>query len=427
MLVFWMIAVLFILIALGLILPPLLRNKADKTAKREEINISVYQDQLEELENDLANGTISNEQYVGAKVDIEKNLLDDVDSDINSTDDVAKSEVQNSIASSKMGKAVAVAMVILLPAISIGLYGKWGAGEAGLDPQNAVAEVNTDQHELSLDDMLAQLEGRLQANPNDGEGWYMLARTYQFMQRYDDAVSAFERSIKLGGGQSADVLSSYADVRAMANGRITDDRTIEILEQALQIDPKHTKSLWLAGTAAYQMQEYKSALAYWERLYEALPEGGEDRAQIAVNINEVKSLMGTPIMLQSAPVDEQEEELVATTARITGSVGLANEISAKASPEDTVFVFARAVQGSRMPLAIVRKQVKDLPFEFVLDDSQAMSPQMKLSSHTNVIVGARVSKSGDAIPQAGDLEGFSGELILSSNVPVALVIDTVIN
>ena len=419
MLVFWMIVIVFMLIALGLILPPLLRNKEHKTAKRQEINISVYQDQLEELENDLANGTISDKQYAEAKLDIEKNLLDDVDSE--------DAEKTGPASGQKLGKVMAGVMVVLIPAISVGLYGQWGAGEAGLDPQNAVAEVNTDQHELSLDDMLAQLEGRLQANPNDGEGWYMLARTYQFMQRYDDSVEAFERAIKLGGGQSADVLASYADVRAMANGRITDDRTIEILEQALQIDPKHTKSLWLAGTTAYQTQEFKSALKYWERLYDALPEGGEDRAQIAVNINEVKSLMGTPIMLQSAPVGEQEDKLVATTARITGSVGLANEISAKASPEDTVFVFARAVQGSRMPLAIVRKQVKDLPFEFVLDDSQAMSPQMKLSSHTNVIVGARVSKSGDAIPQAGDLEGFSGELILSSNVPVALVIDTVIN
>jgi len=426
MLVFWMIAILFIVIALGLILPPLLRNKEHKTAKREEINISVYQDQLEELENDLANGTISQEQYAGAKLDIEKNLLDDVD-----LVEKASNGESSVPLNSKLSKVVAGVMVVVIPAVAVTLYGKWGAGEAGLDPENAVAEVSNEQHDLDIDQLLVQLEARLQAEPNDGEGWYMLARTYQFMQRYDDSVIAFERAIKLGGGQSADILANYADVRAMANGRMTDARTIEILEQALQIDPKHTKSLWLAGTTAYQTKEFKTALKYWERLYDALPEGGEERTQILANINEAKSLMGTPIMLQAPPQSAnalvKNDSLITGVARITGSVGLANEISAKASPEDTVFIFARAVQGPKMPLAIVRKQVKDLPFEFVLDDSQAMSPQMKLSSFTHVIVGARVSKSGDAMPQAGDLEGFSDELALSSEASVSLVIDTVIN
>ena len=415
MLVFASIAAAFIVVALAFVLPPLLKKRVDdKVIAHKELTVTVYQDQLRELENDLKNGTISEEQYQQAKTDIEHNLLADVE--------LAEARAAEA-GKTRPGKGVAIAVALFLPLMSVGLYNLWGAGAAGLDPESAVPAVQAQQHQQQdIEQLLQQLLARLEQQPDDLEGWYMLGRTYQFLRRFPEAVEAFDKAVKLGGDRSADVLSSYADALAMANGRRLTPEAENLLEQALKADPFHAKSLWLAGTAAYQNQNYPKALQYWERLLSVLPPGSEDARQILANINQTRSLAGMPPLTAEAAGVVGAQPVAG--AEITGRVSLDPALAAEVDPEATVFVFARAAQGPRMPLAIVRKQVKDLPFEFVLNDSMAMNPQMTLSRFPQVVVGARVSRSGDAMPQPGDLEGYTGPVRIADNQPIRIVIDS---
>lgn len=425
MLGFWAILAVFIIIAFAFLLPPLLRNRdTSGIVARKDLTVTVYQDQFAELENDLKNEVISQDQYDQAKVDLEKNLLEDMGKadELDDLEKVAPSPLSNKIA--------AVIIVACMPIASITLYNAWGSGAAAIDPESVPVAVKNEQHKDDIEGMVNTLLARLQQDPADGEGWYMLGKTYQFLKKYPEAVNAFEKSLPLGGSQNADVLASYADAIAMASNRVLTDKAVSVLKQALEIDPRHVKSLWLVGTSAYQEKNYPEALKYWERLVKVLPAGSDEEKQITANIGEVRSLMGMPPMANITPSTAAgsvaEGASVVSDARIQGTVSLGGAVASQASPEDTVFVFARAASGPRMPLAIVRKQVKDIPFDFTLDDSLAMNPSMKLSSVPKVIVGARVSKSGNAIPQPGDLEGMSSVLDVSQSAPLSLVINNVV-
>jgi len=424
MLGFWAIVAIFIAITFAFLLPPLLRTRdTSGIVARKDLTVTVYQDQFAELENDLKNEVISQDQYDQAKVDLEKNLLEDIGK-ADQADEIEKAK------SSPLGNKIAAGIIIAcVPIFSVTLYNAWGGGAAALDPESVPQEVKNEQHKDDIEGMLNSLIARLKEDPTDGEGWYMLGKTYQFLKKYPEAVDAFERSLPLGGSQNADVLASYADAIAMAANRNLTDKAINVLKQAIQIDPNHVKSLWLVGTAAYQEKNYPEALEYWERLVKVLPPGSDEANQITANIGEVRSLMGMPPManVSAAPATVSTTTSPAiSNARIQGTVSLGGAVASQASPEDTVFVFARAASGPRMPLAIVRKQVKDIPFDFTLDDSLAMNPSMKLSSVPKVVVGARVSKTGNAIPQPGDLEVMSSALDVSGSAPLNLVINEVI-
>ncbi|MDX1811321.1 MAG: c-type cytochrome biogenesis protein CcmI [Gammaproteobacteria bacterium] len=429
MLAFWAVVAVIIIISLVFLIPPLIKKRsAGKTVARKDLTVTVYRDQFAELENDLKNGTISQEQYDSAKIDLEKNLLDDIGK-AEKLDEQEKNAV-----SPIMGRIAAVLVVIAVPVGSISLYSNWGAGIDGIAPEEVpqaerIAQQKHNQEE-TIQNMVAQLENKLKDDPTDGEGWFMLARTYRFLKRYDDAVKAFEKSLPLGGSNSADVLFNYADAIAMAEGRQLTPKAVGALEQALKIDPNHNMSLWLLGTASYQNKDYPSALKHWEKLYSVLPPNSQDKQQIAANINEVRSLMGMSPMPMPEPVavasEQQGQEVAMSDARVQGTVSLSGAVAGKVSPEDTVFVFARAASGPRMPVAIIRKQVKDMPFEFTLDDSLAMNPNLRISSVPKVIVGARVSKTGNAMPQPGDLQVLSKAINVASNEPLKLVINEVV-
>ncbi|MDH5257863.1 MAG: c-type cytochrome biogenesis protein CcmI [Gammaproteobacteria bacterium] len=427
---FWAVAAVFIAITFAFLLPPLFKKRdVSNIVARKDLTVTVYQDQFTELENDLKNEVISLDQYEQAKTDLEKNLLEDIGK-AEKADEAELGKISPSA-----NKIVALVIAIVIPAVSFSLYDRWGAGVEAIDPESIPQEVKVEQQKHNqketIEKMLVQLEQRLKDDPSDGEGWFMLARSYQFLKRYNDAVAAFEKSLPLGGNQSADVLSSYADAIAMAANRQLTNKAVDVLKQAVALDPVHVKSLWLVGTAAYQNKNYAEALKYWERLHAVLTPGSDDANQIAMNIGEVRSLLGLPPMeigsaASSSPVPVVADKAM-SDARVQGSVSLSGAVAAKASPEDVVFVFARAASGPRMPLAIVRKQVKDIPFDFTLDDSLAMNPSMKMSSFPQVIVGARISKTGNAMPQPGDLQGLSGVITVSENKAISLVIDNEVN
>jgi cytochrome c-type biogenesis protein CcmH len=273
--------------------------------------------------------------------------------------------------------------------------------------------------------MMASLEARLKDNPDDAQGWLMLARTYTFFERFQDAAMAFDRVTKLMPNE-ASAWSGLAEAVAITQGRSLRGRPEELLKKALALDPADGKALELAGFAAFEQKKYGEAASFWRELLKQLPPDSTYARDIANAVGEADRLAGSGgKALDNLRDFDQGKETAAGSASVSGTVTLSDALAGKASATDTVFVFARAAQGPKMPLAIQKIQVKDLPFSFKLDDSQAMAPTMKLSNFDRVVVGARVSKSGTAMPQAGDMEGLSQPVKVGS-AKLKVVIDTVV-
>jgi len=414
MMVFWVVAVLLIAAALLFLLPPLIQKGQGKNAgdafDRDEFNVAIFKDQLAELERDLAVNILTQEQYETAKHDLERNFLQSS----NSSADESVSQMDRVI-----GRSAAVVIAVLIPIVAVTIYNILGSGEAGLHPEDARPQIQAEGHEGSLEEQVRKLQDHLQENPDDAEGWGMLARSYYFLKQYAAAAETFARASALLQDSNAELLADYADALAMANGRNMAGRPYELVKKALAIQPKFQKALWLAGTATYQSGNFEDTLGYWKRLLEVFPKGSENYVQMQKNIAEIQQKLGLP-------VDAVTQTAVAGGASISGVVRLDESLMLDAAVGDTLFVYARAAKGPRMPLAIVRKTVKDLPLEFTLDDSMAMNPAMKLSNFQQVVVGARISKSGNAMPQPGDLQVVSQPMGVDGIEGLELVINEVV-
>jgi cytochrome c-type biogenesis protein CcmH len=277
--------------------------------------------------------------------------------------------------------------------------------------------------------MVTRLEQRLASQPDDAEGWAMLGRSYLVLERFDDARKALEKAVALNL-QTPDLLVDYADALAMESGQSLEGRPLQLINQALAQDPNNHKGLWLAGTAAYERADYKGALAYWRRLYALVPKDSEAARAMEGNIAEAENLLGGGAGAAAAPQEDVASAAPATaaagSATVKGTVRLDQALRARVKDSDTVFVFAQATSGPRMPLAVLRAQVKDLPLQYTLDDSMAMNAAMNLSSVPEVLVVARVSKGGSAMPQSGDLQGRSGPVRTAAAAPVDIVISEVV-
>jgi cytochrome c-type biogenesis protein CcmH len=240
----------------------------------------------------------------------------------------------------------------------------------------------------------------------------MLGRSYAMMQRYAEASRAFARGLQLMPGD-AQILVDQADVLAMQQGGNLQGEPMRLIEQALQTNPANLKGLALAGTAAFERKDYAAAIGYWTRARAAAPPDGEFTRSLDQSLAEARAAAGSSAVAAAPPAPAAASAAVAKAtgaASISGRIRVAPALAARVAPGDTLFVFARAAEGPRMPLAILKRSGADLPLEFTLDDSMAMAPELKLSGQANVVVGARLSKSGDAMPQSGDLEGQSAPL-----------------
>ena len=418
MTVFWIVVVLLILASLLFLLPPLLLDaKTEDQVKRKSVNIAIRNDKLEELKSDLNSAVITKEQFDAASKDLDRSLLQDVEGD----DVVASTETSNS-------KMAAVVLGICLPMASLVMYNEIGGGMAVFNPQDASLGVSAEGHEGTIEGMISGLQQRLQANPEDIEGWVMLGRSYYFQKRHKEASEAYEKALKLSGENNPDLMADLADTMAVANNRSMLGRPTELVKKALALQPYHQKALWLSGTAAYQAGDFAAALGHWQKLLTIFPPGSEQATQVQNIIEDAKQQMASrgiavPAMQAAAPVagTVSGSTGISGGAKVSGTVTLSAAMKGKAAPTDTVFIFARAATGPRMPLAILRKQVKDLPVTFSLDDSMAMNPSMKLSNFPDVVVGARISKSGGAMPRSGDIQGVSPVVSLgTTEIPVEI-------
>lgn len=412
MTLFIVAAVLLVGTALLFVVPPLLRRNAlDQSVERKALNISVYRDQLTELERDLQNDVLTREQYLQGRQEIERRLLDDV---------AHVPEEPAVPAQPQAARASAVALMVLIPLLSVGVYLKLGEPEViSRQPAAAPAAGGTGDMVHQISQMISQLEQRLAADPGNAEGWAMLGRSYLVIERFDEARAALEKAVAMNL-QAPELLVDYADVLAMTGGRSLEGRPLELIGQALALDPYNQKGLWLAGTAAYERGDYRSALEYWHRLYAIVPKGSEAARAMEGNIAEAEKL------LAAGGATAPRQPAAAGGAAVRGTVSLDQALRARVRDSDTVFVFAQALDGSRMPLAMMRAQVKDLPLRYTLDDSTAMDPSLSLSHFSEVVVVARISRGGSAAPQSGDLQGRSAVIPTSATAAADVLISEVL-
>lgn len=300
--------------------------------------------------------------------------------------------------------------------VAIALYFAWARPETSGVPQTAKEIGMSPEHAA----MIKSLSDRLEQNPNDGKGWAMLARSYAVLGRYQDALPAYEKAVKLIPNDPV-LLVDYAEILAAANGRNLQGKPAEIIKSALLLDPNNIKGLNLIGIASYQAGDYVHALSYWEKLLKLLPPDSPSAKKVNASITAAREREAEGKQPPSQGMKQQTSE----SGQIGVVVKLSPALSGNASPNDTVFVYARAMSGPPMPIAVIRAQVKDLPQKFVLNDSMAMMPSMKLSNFKEVIVTAKISKSGSATPQSGDLKGEVASVKVGDN-NVQLTIDKIV-
>jgi len=415
MTVFWSLAAVMVMVALLFVLPPLLRQRTASAVTQDDLNTKVIKEQLAELEADLMAGKLDKAQFDAARQDLERELL----YDLASTGDVQTASPEHG------GRWLTLLLIPAIPLCAVLLYQLMGSVEL-IDrvqqAQTSPSQPAQSQPVASIEEMVSLLAARLQQQPDDVKGWVMLARSYSIMKRYSEATAAYKNVLRLGG-EDAGLLTDYADAMVMANGGIFTDESGALLTRALELDPGNVKGLWLAGHWKNQSGAQAEALDYWQQAALKLPPGSEDAAVIAQQINEVQKQLG--ITTEPAPAPAVTTATDSDHgASLSVHVALAPDFAAVAAAEDTVFIYARATQGSRMPLAIVRKQVKDLPVTVTLDDTMAMTPQMVLSKFDQVTVGARVSKSGGAMPQSGDLQGMVTPVDTQTDTEIQITINS---
>ena len=399
MTLFLLASALLLVTAVAIVTWPVWRRPGTGISLQRDVDVMGRQ--LRQLKQLHAGGALTDEQFVASKAQLERRLVDA----LVPAEDNAAQQAGRSRRLLRLPLALALFMLVVTGGgywlvgsprhLGVG-PGHLAADEATQDTSAAAASAAP--HELTaaqIGEMADKLAARLQTNPDDAQGWTMLARSRVALGQHAKAVEAFERAERLRP-RDADLLADYADALAMSHGRSLEGAPAALLQRALEIDPHHAKALALAGTAAFDRKDYAQAVRDWETLAQFEPPDGPFAGQVRDGIAEARRLAGLP----PAPAAPQPG-----AATIAGTVTLAPALAGRASPDDVLFVFARAVDGPRMPVAIVRKRVRDLPLQFTLDDTMAMSPDAKLSSVRRVIVGARVSHSGNAVPQEGDLQG----------------------
>jgi len=382
--------------------------------------LTPFKRQLAELQDRHATGALSKAQFDQQTAALERRLLDLL---LHDADAPAGPAAVRKV-SGRLLAGLALAIVLIAGA------GYWYKAMPVLEAQLAGEGEGAGQpNSAQIIAMVDKLAERLKQDPSDGEGWAMLARSYSVMERNAEALGAYAHAIALRKDDPS-VLVDYADALAVKNNHSLAGEPMKLITQALKIDPANIKGLALAGTDAFVRQDFAQAVRYWSEVEKV---GSPDSAlvqRVTASLQEARSRAGLPAAPapQSAPAPAPAAATQAApsgaAASVGGTVTLSPALLAKASPQDTVFIFARPASGARMPLAAQRVQVKDLPYRFTLDDSKSMSPATPLSSSAQVILGARISKSGDAVPQPGDLSGQVGPVALGTQ-GIALEINEV--
>lgn len=396
---FWIGAVLLLMVALAFLLLPLLRGRRVQAEEdRTALNVALYEERLSELAAQQSAGTLSPEQFEMGRADAARELLDDT-------------EGGDTHRNSNLGRAVPLIAAILVPLLGYGLYLHWGASDK-LQLAREFAE-----QPRTMEEMTARLERAVKAQPESTEAWYFLARTYMSQERPADAAAAYEELIKLAGRQP-ELLGQWAQALYFAENRQWTAQMQQLTDEALKGDPHEVTSLGLLGIAAYEDERFEEAIGFWDRLVATLPAEDPSREAIQGGIARAREQLGEPA---SASVARPAGEAEVAGPGLTVDVRLDGALTNDVLPTDSVFVFARAVSGPPMPLAVKRLTVADLPATVSLSDADAMTPQLRLSNFEQVRLFARISRDGNAT--RGEWKGSSEPLALGNDGAVKLTID----
>jgi cytochrome c-type biogenesis protein CcmH len=417
---FLIAAALIVVATLGVLLWPLLRGQpqpdavADDTAQS---NLRILRAQLRELDDELATGSLDATQHASARAEIERRVLEE-------TTGAATP------ARATAGRVSAVTLALALPLSAVVLYAQLGSRDA-MNPALVAGTLTAEPPTpAEMAEAAQQLAAKLKAEPENAEGWTLLGRTYIELERVAEARDAFAQAVQRRG-DDPDLLADYADALARSNNRNLSGEPEKLLARALAINPDHGKALALSGAAALSRGDADAALAHWTKLRARLAPDTPMVQGLDMAIDRARAAKGLPPLSQppaAAAAAAPSAPLAAAPdgASLRVTVKLAPELAAKVQPGDTLFVFARAAEGPRMPLAVSRQPLAAAPQQPIvvqLDDSQAMTPQSKLSQASRVVVAARISRAGSATPSAGDLEAESAPM--APRGEVQLVIDRV--
>ena len=391
---FWVAGALAVLLVLALLFRPFLLKSSTVNVSRRQLNAAIYRDQLARLDRDRAENTLAEADYEQARSELQRRVIDDT----------AEADATSTL---KAPKKTMLAVGLVLPIAAVALYVLLGS-PATLQPGGPQPAATAQD----MDRLTEGLAKKLEKEPDNLQGWAMLARSYKMLGRNMEAEMAFVRAGSFLDND-AQLLAIYADLAATnANGNFA-GKPAQLIEKALKVDPENAMALWLAGTAAFRGNQYESAIRIWERLIQQVDPESEDGRMLQGSIEAAYTALGKtapkaalkapakgPVVSGADSVSVPSKTGVESSVR--GQVELDAALRAKAGPNDTVMVIARA-PGSRMPVAVVRANVSELPLKFTLDDSLAMSPQARISMSAQIEVEARISKSGMAQPESGDL------------------------
>ena len=385
-------SMLFVIIALGIALCVaaiflwvLLRDKKPMTqASQANANAKVYRDQILDLDHEHNSGHISDEEWQQSRDELSLRLLEDTSA---VDDPAAKTE--------KPAIWTAVVLAVALPLGSMGMY-MWVGQPEALNPLALKTPDQVDPKDLTK--MAQTLAEKLQDKPDNLQGWVMLGRTYRTLENFDAALRAYDSALKLSDDD--DLKLERIEVIAMQRQGQFEGEPWNVIREVLQRDPQHFGALLTAGSASYAEGKFADALKYWEQARKPLDANNPDLEGLESAIATVRERLGMP--------PAKVTPAVTSGLNVTGQVNLSATLKSKASPNDVVFIYATPANGDRMPLAIFKTTVSQLPFNFTLDDSTAMAPDRKLSAAGEVMVKVRVTKSGNAMPQSGDLSGSLG-------------------
>ncbi|KWS11816.1 cytochrome C [Pseudomonas syringae pv. syringae] len=391
---FWMATGLLLLVALSFLLIPLLRgHRAQREEDRTALNVALYQERLNELQVQQEQGVLSVVQLQAARAEAARELL-------------ADTEGAEPDRTSRLGKPLLLLAALLVPVLGLAGYLQLGASDR-VELSREFARPPT-----SLADMTQRLERSVQAQPDSAENLYFLARSYMAQNRPGDAAQMFERSVALAGRQP-ELLGQWAQALYFASDKHFTPQVQALTDEALQADPREVTSLGLLGIAAFETQRYQAAVDYWTRLLAALPADDASRSALEGGIARARDNLAKRAA-DAAPAVKAKS--------IKIHVELAAALQGKVRPNDSVFIFARAINGPAAPLAVKRITVADLPAEVELSDADAMMPQLNLSNFAQVQLVARVSRAGQ--PTTGEWVGRSQPLASDTAAQQALTIDS---
>lgn len=394
MIEFWLCAGLLLLTALAFLLIPVLRaRKVQAEEDRTALNVTLYQERLLDLQGQHDAGALNAEQLANGRDEAARELLAD-------TEGAQVRPIQRTL-----GSKIPLIAALLMPLLGFGLYQHWGAID---DVERA--RTFADQPK-TIEEMTARLEAAVKSDPKSAESWYFLGRTYMAQERAGDASVAFERAIGVAG-REPELLGQWAQALYFAGSKQWTPQLQALTDEALKGDPAEVTSLGLLGIAAYEAGQFQQAIGHWQQLVAVLPVEDPSRQAIQGGIDRAREQLGEPAA-DVAPAASQG---------LTVRVALAAELQAKVQPGDAVFIFARAVSGPPMPLAVKRLTVADLPAEVSLSDSDAMMPQLKISGFEQVQLVARISRSGNAT--AGEWIGSSQPVASKTTELQQLLIDS---